>query len=92
MFMSPTCWGLVVAMSLYLCECDGPGKQAVTGQAAAPSVDPKTVEFVERSENEVREQMARWAREGWNLHSISKPMPQADGTVIRRAEISRRTP
>jgi hypothetical protein len=51
-------------------------------------VERKTVEF-EHGENALRQKMAEWARDGWNVNSISKPTTRDDGSVVRQAELSR---
>jgi hypothetical protein len=54
-----------------------------------PLLQKQTVEFVAESEADMRKQMDQWRREGWSVHSISQPIPQADGTVKRKADLSR---
>ena len=49
----------------------------------------RTVEFVEHSDADLRQHMAEWKREGWSVLSISARLPQADGTVLRKAQLSR---
>ncbi|HEY5910770.1 MAG TPA: hypothetical protein VJA21_09230 [Verrucomicrobiae bacterium] len=52
--------------------------------------ESRTEEFVEKSEADLREHMEQWRRGGWTVHSVSARLPQADGTVHRKAELSRR--
>ena len=75
-------------------EAEKTEKTEKTGQAALPDrsgakVEHKTDEFVEKSDTDVREHMAQWAREGWAVQSISPRLVQNDGTVLRRAELTR---
>lgn len=54
-----------------------------------PPLERKTVEFVEKSPADMRKHMAQWAQEGWSVLSVSEPLAQADGTLHRRAKLSR---
>jgi hypothetical protein len=54
-----------------------------------PRSENRTVEFVEKSDADLREHMEQWRQEGWNVLSVSARLPQADGTVHRKAELSR---
>lgn len=68
------------------CPLGGKGGQA---SPAASREERRTVTFVQRSETDVREHYDTWAREGWAVQSLSGPLPQADGTILRRAELAR---
>ena len=70
------------------CPFGGGGKAA----PAASQTQRRTVEFVQHSEADLREHYAQWAREGWAVESLSAPLPQADGTILRRAELFRGGP
>jgi len=56
-----------------------------------PDEETRTVEFTAQSENDMRARMEQWRREGWNVHSVSEPTRQSDGTTKRKADLSRRT-
>ena len=90
--MNTTFLGLIAAGVLLVGGCETQRKTAAPVEKAPPAVEYRTAEFVQKSESDIREHMAQWQREGWNVMSISKPLPQADGTVIRRAELSRPKP
>jgi len=65
------------------------GRYANSAQTDAPSPAQRwKVEWGEPS-TDLREHMAEWTREGWKVVSISRPLPQADGTVHRQAELWR---
>jgi hypothetical protein len=88
--------GLVLAAG-----CESPRKASPAAESTAPitatassaaektPMEYKTVEFVETSDNDIRAHMAQWAKEGWNVLSISPRLTQADGTVVRKVELSR---
>ena len=65
------------------------GKVESYAARRGPAVEHRTVEFIERTESDMRQHMAQWAREGWSVSSVSARLPQADGTVHRKAELSR---
>ena len=52
-------------------------------------MERRTVDFVERSESDLRERMGQWQAEGWAVLSLSGPIRLADGTIHRKAELSR---
>ncbi|HXJ56004.1 MAG TPA: hypothetical protein VNU68_04990 [Verrucomicrobiae bacterium] len=81
--------GLLAAVAL-LSGCGDQKKVDPLERAdAAAGLEHKTDEFVEKSDADLRQHMAQWARDGWNVQSISSRLVQADGTVLRRAELSR---
>src|SRR5258705_12422122 len=80
--------GLFVAIA-FLSGCGAPHQKADIPDRSAAKVEHKTDEFVEKSDADVRQHMAQWAREGWNVQSISPRLVQNDGTVLRRAELTR---
>jgi hypothetical protein len=51
--------------------------------------EKRSVEFVEKSDTDLREHMKQWQEEGWNLLNFSARLPQPDGTVHRKVELSR---
>ncbi len=56
--------------------------------------DHKTVEMVVsaepgRAKEQLRQQMQAFQAQGWVVLAVSKPLPQNDGTVIRRYELKR---
>jgi hypothetical protein len=51
--------------------------------------EKRSVEFVEKSDTDLREHMKQWQEEGWNVLNVSARLPQPDGTVHRKAELSR---
>lgn len=57
-----------------------------TSKPEDPAWDYKTVDK-EMSESELRQQMQEWSQEGWTVLSISKTLPQSDGTTHRRVEL-----
>ena len=61
---------------------------AYSARAGLPG-EKRSVEFVEKSDADMREHMTQWQRDGWNVLSVSARLPQADGTVHRKAELSR---
>jgi hypothetical protein len=63
-----------------------PSPEVLPQQAQA--WDYKTVE-AEMSESDLRQRMQDWSREGWMVLSISKPLRQPDGTILRRSELRR---
>jgi hypothetical protein len=65
------------------------GKVEAYSARQLPLESKRTVEFVERSEADMREHMEQWRRDGWNVLSVSAQLHQRDGTIKRRAEISR---
>ncbi len=67
------------------------GKVDAYSARRGPSTEHRTVEFVEKSQADMRRHLAQWAREGWSVLSVSARLPQADGTVHRQAELSRTT-
>ena len=79
--------GLLAAVAL-LSGCGDQKKGGALDRAAA-ALEHKTDEFVEKSDTDLRQHMAQWARDGWNVQSISPRQVQADGTVLRRAELTR---
>jgi hypothetical protein len=87
---------LVVAGAVVMAGCHTSHKTGTEIKTAAPTksasqeMENKTVEFVQNSEADVRHRMEQWGQEGWTVLSISEPMPQSDGTVLRRAQLSRR--
>lgn len=50
--------------------------------------DYRTVEE-EMSNDDLRQHMQEWAREGWAVLAISRPLPQPDGTLHRKVELRR---
>ncbi len=66
------------------------GKVEAYSARRSPSLQVQTVEFVERSDADLREHLANWAHEGWSVLSVSGRLPQPDGTVHRKVELSRR--
>lgn len=50
--------------------------------------DYRTIEEA-MSEADLRRHLQEWARDGWNVLSISKPLPQADGTIHRKVELQK---
>jgi hypothetical protein len=81
--------------SLFLAGCSTSPKAATSVEAAVSAPQPaqsperRTVEFEEKSDFDLRERMAQWQKEGWAVLSVSKRLPQADGTVHRKAELAR---
>jgi hypothetical protein len=63
----------------------------VAGCAAfrLPAREERTIEFVQQSEADLEARQAEWAREGWNVVSLSDATSQPDGTVQRKAVLSR---
>jgi hypothetical protein len=64
---------------------------ARTGDAAP---EYKTVEVVESPDEEqaiaqLKERQQQFQREGWAVLSVSKPLPQSDGTIHRQYTLSR---
>jgi hypothetical protein len=53
----------------------------VVAYSARRSPQHRTVEFVERSEGDVREHMEQWQREGWSVLSISANSPSPTGLI-----------
>lgn len=51
--------------------------------------ETRTLAFRADSEKEMRSNMEDWQHQGWKVLSVSKPFPQPDGTVKRKAELSR---
>ena len=86
--MGPTILVLVAASAVLFGGCRPAEKAPPVKSSAAPAVERKTVEFEQRSPTDLREHMAQWAREGWLVHSLVT-VTQANGTVLRRAELSR---
>lgn len=74
-------------------------RDAATGQtvpARTPdaALEYKTVEVEESPDKEraigqIQEKMLEFQREGWAVLSVSKPLPQPDGTVHRKYSLSR---
>ena len=69
------------------------GSRPVVAQSAPKAGDKdrweyKTVEQA-MSETDLRQNMDQWQREGWAVLSISKALPQPDGTVHRKVELRR---
>ena len=69
------------------------GSRPVVAQSASKAGDKgrweyKTVEQA-MSETDLRQNMDQWQREGWAVLSISKALPQPDGTVHRKVELRR---
>ena len=63
---------------------------ADTHKAATPSTsERKIVEFTQTTEKDIPARMEQWQREGWSVVAISGPIPQSDGSVHRRAELTR---
>jgi hypothetical protein len=93
-FATSTC--LAIHACLWLgCQRDGGAASdaPIVARAASASTNTagweyKTVEEA-MSESELRQQMGQWQREGWAVLSISKPLPQPDGTVHRKVELKR---
>lgn len=56
-----------------------------------PATENRTIEFAAESEKDLRVRMEQWQQEGWKVLSVSKPLPQPDGGVKRKAELSRDT-
>jgi hypothetical protein len=90
--MNAIFWGLIAAGVLPVGGCETSRKTPTSAEETPLPVEYRTVEFVQKSESDIREHMAQWQREGWSVMSISKPLPRADGTVLRSAELSRREP
>jgi len=65
------------------------GKVEAYSARQEPALKRRTVEFAEKSDTDIREHMAEWAREGWKVLSLSARLPQEDGTVHRKAVLSR---
>lgn len=65
------------------------GKVEAYSARRLPLEQSRTVEFVERSEADMREHMEQWRRDGWSVQSVSAQLAQPDGTTKRRAELSR---
>jgi hypothetical protein len=74
---------------LHLTKSGDIGGSAVSAPQPAQSPERRTVEFEEKSDSDLRERMAQWQKEGWAVLSVSKRLPQADGTVHRKAELAR---
>ena len=100
--MNTSAWYLSIAAVLVAGGCGTPRQPAhATSSATAdpattspptpgkPTMEYKSVEFVETSDNDIRAHMAQWAKEGWNVLSISPRLSQADGTVLRKVQLSR---
>ena len=51
-------------------------------------VESRKIEFTVQTDDDLRQYLDQWRREGWNVLSISKPMPQPDGTIKRTADLS----
>lgn len=49
----------------------------------------RTVETTVKSESEFRKQSAEFRRDGWSIHSTTKPRTSEDGSVVWRWEQSR---
>jgi len=81
--------GLLAVIAI-LTACTKPSERDKAVTRSATGVEHKTDEFVERSDADLRQHMEQWARDGWAVHSISPRIVQADGTVLRRAELSRK--
>jgi hypothetical protein len=77
----------MLAVVLVLAGCSKSQNPAPSAEKAAASVEQKTVEFVERSDADLRKHMAEWAQEGWTVLSISQRIVQPDGTVLRKVEL-----
>ena len=72
------------------CGCGRPAvRHASARGAAADGVEHRTEEFVTGSQADLRERQTAWAREGWIVTIISAPVTKPDGTVVRRAELTR---
>lgn len=93
-----TLTGIAVSASLWL-GCHRAGSSASPARDVARASEPnqdaggecKTVERA-MSETDLRQQMDQWQREGWAVLSISKPLPQPDGTVHRKVELKKTRP
>lgn len=85
---------IAVSASLWL-GCGRAGSSAspatnVARTAAEPTQSDgweyKTVDKA-MSEAELRQHMQQWQQEGWAVLSISRALPQPDGTVHRKVEL-----
>jgi len=90
--MKTTLLGLIAAGVLLVSGCGTSRKTAASVEKPPPVLEHRAVEFMQKSESDIREHLAQWQQEGWNVMSLSKPLPQADGTVLRRAELTRSKP
>ena len=83
---------MAIAMAGVVLAC-GCGKPAVRHASArgtaAAGVEHRTDEFVTGSQADLRERQAAWAREGWSVTIVSAPVTKPDGTVVRKAELTR---
>jgi hypothetical protein len=93
-FATPTCLAISACLWLGCQRAGGPASDAPSvaraGSAStnAAGWEYKTVEEP-MSEAELRQHMGQWQREGWAVLSISKALPQPDGTVHRKVELKR---
>jgi uncharacterized lipoprotein YajG len=87
--MKTSLLGLLAAI-VFLAGCATPRERVDTVHRSATGLEHKTDEFVESSDADLRQHMDQWARDGWNVHWISPRIVQPDGTVLRRAELSRK--
>jgi hypothetical protein len=83
---------LAVALAgvVLACGCGNPGPRRANPSAAAPEgVEHRTDEFAASSQTDLRERQAAWVRDGWSVCIVSGPITKPDGTVVRRAELTR---
>jgi hypothetical protein len=85
--------GIGLAGVVFVTGCGKPSVSDSTPQkTAARAAEQKTDEFDAGSDSELRERYTRWRREGWTVLSLSGPIAKADGTVVRRAQLTRSKP
>ena len=71
--------------------CGGQRKTGPVGEnAVATEPEHRTVEFTEKSASDLSRRETQWQEDGWALNSLSARLPQQDGTLHRRAELTRR--
>ncbi len=79
---------VLVAGVVLACGCGNSGARH-PGAVAADGVEHRTDEFTAGSQVELRERQAAWARDGWTVAIVSAPITKSDGSVVRRAELTR---
>jgi len=81
-------WALHSLVTVRQMEDGAKLRKAELSRSGASSEDRKTAEFVDRTPSDLKEHMAQWGREGWSVRNVRR-IPQADGTVLFKAELAR---